>query len=253
MSTHLVIPDVHAHYQHDNTRAIWAGRLINDVKPDVVVVLGDVADMPSLSGYDKGKKSFQGRTYRADIDAHGDFQERLWSTVRRSKRKLPRRVCLIGNHEQRIDRAIEIQPELEGTISYNDLQLERYYDDIVHYNGNTPGGIDIDGIRYSHYFVSGIMGRPTGGEHPAYQLLSKHYSSCTAGHTHVLDYCTRTTVDGRKISGLVAGCFIDYTPDWCGETGKLWWRGCFVKRGVENGGYDLEAISIERLKREYGR
>ena len=73
MSTHIVFSDAHAHYQHNNNRAEWLGELIRDVKPDTVVALGDQADMPSLSGYDKGKKSFQGRTYRADIDVHSDF------------------------------------------------------------------------------------------------------------------------------------------------------------------------------------
>lgn len=219
----------------------------------MVVNLGDGWDMPSLSGYEKGKKSFQGRTYAQDIAAGCEFQDMLWGTVRAGKKRLPRRVYLIGNHEQRIDRAIEIQPELSGTVDYSDLDLGRWYDDVVHYQGNTPGVIEIDGIHYAHYFVSGVMGRAVGGEHPAYTLLSKKYVSCTQGHVHVFDPCVRTRADGRKIIGLVAGVFQDYDSEWAGEAGKLWWRGCFVKRGVEDGCYDFEAISIERLKKEYGK
>lgn len=207
--------------------------------------------MPSLSGYDKGKKSFQGRTYRADVDSHNDFQDRLWSTVRRAKRKMPRRVTLIGNHEQRIDRAIEIQPELEGTVSYNDLELDRWYDDVIHYVGNAPGIIEIDGVFYSHFFVSGVMGRSIGGEHPAYSLLTKKYASCTQGHTHVYDHCYRTRADGRPIFGLVAGVFVDYIGDWSAGVEDLWWSGVFIKRNVDRGSYDLEAVSTERLKKEY--
>lgn len=123
--THLVIPDQHAHYQHGNERADYLAKLIIDLKPDVVVNIGDSADMPSLSGYDKGKRSFQGRTYRADVDAHLDFQERLWAPVFRRKQKLPRTVFCEGNHEHRITRAIDLQPELEGAISFADLHLER--------------------------------------------------------------------------------------------------------------------------------
>lgn len=250
-NVHLVIPDPHAHYQHNNDRAIWAGRLINDIRPDVVVVLGDTADMPSLSGYDKGKKSFQGRTYEADINSHNDFQERLWDTVRRSKRKLPRRVTLIGNHEQRIDRAIELQPELEGTVSYKDLQLTRWYNDVVYYNGSTPGVIELDGVHYGHYIVSGVQGRPVGGEHPGHSLLSKELTSCTVGHTHILDFSTRVGADRRRAFGLVAGCFQDYVPGYAGEAARHWWRGVVVKRGVENGAYSPQFISIEELKKEY--
>lgn len=252
MSVHLVIPDPHAHYQHNNNRAIWLGKLINDIHPDIVVNLGDSADMPSLSAYDKGKRSFQGRSYAADISAHSDFQDKLWSTVRKSKRKLPRRVTLIGNHEQRIERAVNMQPELEGAIGYGDLELEHFYNDVVHYNGQTPGVIELDGIFYAHYFISGVMGNSIGGEHPAYTLLSKKHASCTQGHTHIRDHCTRTTEAGRRIEGLVAGCYQDYDSDWAGESNKLWWRGVVIKRGVEDGNYDPEFISLARLKREYG-
>ena len=129
--THIIIPDPHAHYQHHNKRALWAGALIADVQPDVVVMMGDLHDMPRLSGYDRGKKCFQGSTYRADIETGLDFNEKLWHHPRKRKRKLPRRVALRGNHEQRIERAIQISPELDGAIGYNDLQWERWYDTIV--------------------------------------------------------------------------------------------------------------------------
>lgn len=249
--TFVVIPDPHSHFQHNNNRADWIGELIADVKPDIVVNLGDNWDMPSLSGYDKGKRSFHGRTYSQDIATGCEFNERMWGRVTKRKRKMPRRVFLHGNHEQRIERAVNIQPELAGTVDYKDLQLERWYDDIVPYTGDTPGVIELEGVHFAHYFVSGVMGRAIGGEHPAYSLLSKEYVSCTQGHTHVFDHCVRTRGDGKKIIGLVAGVCQDYNSDWAGEVNKLWWRGCFIKRGVEGGCYDLEAVSLERLKREY--
>lgn len=250
-STHLIIPDPHAHPEHDNRRAEWLGKLIADVRPDVVVNIGDTADMPSLCSYDKGKKSFQGRTYKADIDAHNDFQDRVWHKVKKRKKKLPRRVTLHGNHEQRIHRAIELQPELEGVIGFDDLNLSDWYDDIVPYEGGTPGVIEIDGVHYAHYFISGVMGRPIGGVHPAASLLAKQHGSCTAGHLHLLDYSVNTTVNGQKMAALVAGCFQDYFAPFAGVANKLWWSGVIVKRGVEDGFYSLETISIERLKEEY--
>ena len=251
--THLIIPDPHAHPDHHNKRAIWLGRLINDIKPDVVVNLGDVADMPSLSSYDKGTKGFIGRNYKADVNAAVDFEDKLWSTVRAAKKRLPYRVKLHGNHEHRIAKAINSSPELEGAISFDDLQEQDYYDTVVPYSGNTPGVIELDGIHYAHYFVSGVMGRPIGGEHPAYSLLTKEFVSCTAGHIHVMDFAERTTVGGKKIYGCVAGVFQDYDAGWAGECNKLWWRGVVVKRGVDNGAYDPEFISLARMKKEYSK
>lgn len=250
--THLLIPDPHAHPDHNNDRADWLGRLIADVRPDVVINIGDQWDFPSLSGYDKGKRNFHGRSYHKDLNAGLDFQERLWAPIKKRKKKLPDRYFFVGNHEQRIDRALDNSPELEETISYNDLDLNKYYDEVVYYDGSTPGIKEIDGIHYAHYFVSGVMGRSIGGEHPAYSLLTKEFTSCSCGHIHVADYAIRTTVGGRKIMGLVGGVFQDYESDWAGEVNKLWWRGVVLKREVENGTYDPEFISIERLKKEYG-
>ena len=87
---HLVIPDSHAHPDFNNDRFDWLGHLINDVKPDVVVDIGDMFDMPSLCSYDKGTKGFEGRRYRADIAAGIEAQDRMMSIVKRQKKKLPR-------------------------------------------------------------------------------------------------------------------------------------------------------------------
>lgn len=251
--THLVIPDTHAHYQHHNKRAEWLGCLINDVQPDVVIHLGDSADLPSLSSYDRGKKSFQGRTYRADIDAHLDFHDRMWGTVKRRKRRLPKRFILEGNHEHRITRAIDSSPELDGAISHKDLCMSDFYDEYVRYNGRSPGVLEVDSIAYAHFFISGVLGKSIGGIHPAYSILQKGLRTATAGDLHLLDYRILTGINGRRHQALVAGCYQDYDADWAGESNRLWWRGVIVKRNVEGGHYDPQFISLDALRREYDR
>ena len=250
---HLIIPDIHSHWEHDNARADLLSKLVIDLQPDVVINMGDQWDMPSLSSYDKGLRSFQGRTYAADIASGCEFSDRLWGPVKRRKRKLPLRVFLHGNHENRIEKALQLSPELEGTINFSDLSLDTNYDIVVPYTGkNTPGIIELDGVTYAHYLVSGIMGRPVGGEHPAYSLISKSFTSCTVAHSHLLDFCIRTMPDGGRVMGLVAGCMVDYKSDWAGETQKLWWPGVIVCRNVNDGQYDPEMITLERLRKIYG-
>lgn len=207
--------------------------------------------MPSLSSYDRGTKSFQGRSYRADIDAHLDFNTRLWDTVKSTKRKLPRRIILEGNHEHRIKKAINLQPELDGAISTDDLRMYDFYDEFIEYNGRSPGVITIDGINYAHFFISGVMGKAIGGIHPGYAILQKGHNSSTAGDLHLLSYDIQTGIGGRRLQGLVAGCYQDYDADWAGEANKLWWRGVVVKRDVDQGVYNPQFISIESLKKEY--
>lgn len=250
--THLVINDRHAAPGEFAEHNDWIGKLISDLKPDVVIDNGDGADMPSLSSYDKGTRSFQGRTYRADIEAAVEANDRIWSKIRKKKKKLPRRVVTIGNHEHRITRAIELSPELDGAIGFGDLDLEHYYNDVVPYSGNTPGIIEIDGVYYAHYFISGVKGLPISGEHPGHALITKQNASCTAGHLHTLDFSRRTGVDGGTRLGLVSGAASYFNPAYAGVASNLWWRGVVIKRNVENGNYEPEFVTLERLRQIYG-
>lgn len=253
MRTHFVVPDQHAHPDYHNNRADWLGALIADVKPDVLINIGDAADMPSLSSYDKGKRSFQGRNYRADVEAHLDFQERMWAPLRKLKRKLPESYFFVGNHEQRISRAINLSPELDGAVSLDHLRLKDHYDHIIDYSGGTPGVAVIDQIAYAHYFVGGIAGRPLGGIHAGYAIATKKFSSATCGHSHLADVSFHKDLKGNNVIGCVVGCYQDYNNPWAGEVAELWWRGVVVKRNVDgSGGYDPQFVSLDAIRREYG-
>jgi hypothetical protein len=84
--THLVVPDQHAAPGFHNDRADWLGQLIKDIKPDVLINIGDAADMSSLSSYDKGKAQFHGRNYEKDINAHLDLP-RAYDVAHETKQK----------------------------------------------------------------------------------------------------------------------------------------------------------------------
>ena len=245
--------DAHAHPDFNNERADYVGRLILDLQPDVFINGGDMWDFASLSGYDKGKASFHGRNYQRDLASGLEFNDRLFSPIRKAKRRQPYTIFLEGNHEQRQSRLLDLQPELDGAISFKDLDLNRSYDETVRYTGATPGTINIDGINYAHFVVSGVMGRPISGEHPAYTTLTKQFQSVAVGHIHTFDYSERTDISGRKVQSLVAGWYGDYTAPWAGrEICRLWSSGVAILHDVEDGEYDLEWVSLKRLKKEYG-
>ena len=256
---HLIIPDAHAQPDVDNRRFEWLGKFIADTQPEVIVNIGDFADMESLSSYDKGTKAFEGRRYKRDIEATRDALHKLHAPMDEynenaarlhRKRYKPRMVITVGNHEARIDRVTNLHPELDGTISIKDLGYEEFGWEVHPYRTV----VTIDGIAYSHYFASGVMGRPVSGLHQAYSLIQKRYTAATQGHTHTLDYKCVSNGDGKRIQGLVCGCFLDpeQTEDYAGEeVNNMWWRGIIVKHITSNG-YDPEFISIERLQEMYG-
>ena len=256
--THLIIPDQHAHPKFNNDRADWMGQLIHDVKPDLVINIGDAADMSSLSAFDKGKASFFGESYGKDIDAHLDFQERMWAPSRKAKKRMPHRVVFEGNHEHRIKRVLEYDPQLASGkskfgISFSDLDFDSYYNEVHEYEGGTPAVRTYDGVSYAHFFISGLMGRPIGGDHHAANLINKNHCSCTCGHSHTADYAIRTDAKGNKIMGCVAGVYQDYDAPWAGKANALWWGGAVIKRNVSEGKYDPQFVSINTLRKEYGQ
>lgn len=249
----MVIPDCHSHADFSNERADWLAQLIIDLKPDIVANLGDLFDMPSLSDYDKGKRSFHGRSYKADINAGLEFHDRMWGPVKATKKRTPYRFILEGNHEHRVERALDLSPELAGTIGFDDYAFPDYYNDVIRYDGGLPGIFESDGILFAHYFPTGISGRPMGGIAPARMMAQKNKISCVAGHTHTFDFFSERNISGETLNCLVAGCFQDYTPDWAGPIGRFWQAGVAVLRNVESGSYDLQWISLKSLKDAYGR
>ena len=70
MTKHLVIPDTQVKPDQSIEHLRWAGQYAVDKKPDVIVMIGDHwFDLPSLSSYDVGTRSFEGRRYTNDIEA----------------------------------------------------------------------------------------------------------------------------------------------------------------------------------------
>jgi hypothetical protein len=246
---HLVIPDAHIKPKTSFERVKLIGKLIDDRGPDRVVCLGDWFDMPSLSSYDKARKSFEGRRFIADVAAGNAA---MHSLKRSYSHKLLSSDALEGNHEFRIVRAIELSPELDGTISTGMLDWTKIGYEYHPYKGATPCVISRDGVNYAHFFISGVQGRPISGEHPAHSLLSKQFSSCVAGHSHLRDFAERTTANRRKISGLVAGCFLEHFENYAGEANEIWWSGVVLLHVFPDGSFDPEFISLKRLKDLYG-
>jgi len=251
LTRHIIIPDCHAHPDHDNERFTILGRFIADAKPDHVISMGDLGDFPSLSSYDKGKRSAEGQRYSRDLAAVHDGLERIRVPVVARKKKLPKFWFLVGNHEERITRAGNLDPALFGTISLRDLSLDQYGWETVDYNGASPGHLHLDGILYAHYLTSGTMGRPVSGINHASNLLSKKGVSCTVSHTHMLDYSTKVRADGARLHGLVCGCFFDYFHSYAGESNAQFWNGVVVKDDVKDGDYNASFIKYSTMKEAY--
>lgn len=250
---HLVLPDVQARPGDDFTFLERIGKYICDKRPEKIICIGDFADMPSLSSYDVGKKSFEGRRYNHDILAALEAMQALMGPLqalqekqRKDKHSIykPELHMFLGNHEQRIQRAVEGDAKLEGIFSYNDLGYQnfgwRVYDFL-------EVGV-IDGIAYSHYFTSGILGRPVTS---AAALLAKKHMSCVMGHVQHRQIAYSQTADGRQLTGLFVGSCYEHNEDYLGAQGNDYWRGIWMLHQVDNGSFDEMPVSLDYLKKKY--
>jgi len=251
---HFVLPDVQAK-QGDNFEFLTAiGNFVVDKKPEVVVCIGDFADLPSLSSYDVGKKSFEGRRYTADVDATVQAMTALLKPVaifnfkairNKEKQYRPRLVLTLGNHENRINRAIENDAKLEGLLSVNDLEYQEFGWEVFPF----LDVVVIDGVAYSHYFSTGTMGRPAT---TAQAQLNKKHQSCVAGHQQGLQIAMATRADGKRLTSVIAGSCYQHDEDYMGPQGNKHWRGCLMLHDVNEGEFNLEPLPLDYIVRNYG-
>jgi hypothetical protein len=251
--SHLVIPDVQAKegFSFEYLRPI--GNFIVEKKPDVLVCLGDFADMPSLSSYDVGKKQFEGRRYKKDVEASQEAMrallEPIWEYNERQVRSKhkpyrPQMILTLGNHENRINRVIELDPKFDGTISIDDLSYSSFGWSVYPFLEVAT----IDGIAYSHYFTSGVLGRPVSS---ARALVQKKHMSCIMGHVQNMEVHTEYRGDGKRITGLFAGTCYEHDEDYLGSQGNNYFRGIHMLYDVVDGEFYCHSIPLEYLNKKY--
>jgi len=251
----MVVPDTQCKPNESVEHLRWAGQYAVDKRPDVIVHIGDHWDMPSLSSYDVGKKSFEGRKYVDDIAAGREAMDAFLAPIkeynaqaRKAKKKqyTPRLVFCLGNHEQRIERAIESDRKLEGLISYEDFNLAADGWETIPY----LQPIIIEGVAFCHFFTSGVMGRPVPN---ARVLLTKKHMSCVMGHVQDRDIAFQRRADGRGMTGIFVGVFYEHEEEYLNAQTNGSWAGIWMLHNVNEGEFDEMPVSIDYLRKKYGR
>ncbi len=242
----MVIPDTQVTPGVPVDHLEWAGKYAAEKTPDVIVHLGDHWDMESLSYYDRGKMAMENRRYAADITAGNDAMALFMDPIIRKHNRTgwwPELHFLLGNHEQRIERYVEANPQLEGQVGYHEFDLEHWE---MH---PFLQPVEIDGVFYSHYFANPMTGRPYGGQ--CHTRLKNLGFSFTMGHQQVKDAAERYLSNGRVIRGLVVGAFYQHDETYKGPQGNRHWRGIIMKHEVRDGNYDMMEVSLDFLRRRF--
>ena len=252
----MFIPDTQQKVGVPNAYLTWIGEYLVDKKPDVVVHIGDHWDMPSLSSYDYGKKCYEGRTYKQDIDAGNlamdllmqpliDYNRQQAKTKHRQYK--PRLVFCIGNHENRITRAIDDDRKLDGTLGFHNFNLAKHGWEVHDFLEI----VNINGVRFSHYFYRPLSGTPYTGM--AETRLKNIGFSFVMGHQQVKVVGELRMADGSVRRALVCGTCYLHNEKYRGPQGNEDWRGFFMLQEVKDGNYDLMEVSLDFLRRRRNR
>jgi len=167
LSKHVVIADTQVKPGYDLSYLTAIGKFIAQKKPEVIIHIGDHFDFESLSSYDKGKQSFEGRRVKEDLESGHEGMKLLMQpildlqeTQRKAKKKVynPRLVFCLGNHEARADRFANDNPEFTGFIGTAQLGLEQYGERLRHGQDSPMGLIRSCGERLSNKHLIPLSG-----------------------------------------------------------------------------------------------
>lgn len=248
----LYVPDLQLREGVPINHLLWLAYYALDKGPNRIVWSGDIFDMPSLSSYDaKGSRSHEGRRIRKDVDA-GHRGMELVHNIWAREGWVPDEHVTMGNHEYRWNRALEAEPDkLEGMFANDDpYNLERYgikVHPFLHV-------VELDGIRYSHFFPHNAQGnivQDKRGAPTALAQVQRQLASATAGHQQGLSVGMMTTEKGLA-RGLIAGSFYLHNEPYI-KGSQNYWRGIILKHDVYRGSYGLCEVSMSFLERKYRR
>ena len=249
----LVIPDVHAEPGVSTEHLVWASKLALKRQPQTIIFLGDFADMGSLCSYDKGSVAAEGRRLVDDIeackDAVNDFMAPIWEyNAHKTKNAYkPLIVLTEGNHEYRLRRYGQVNPEFHGHTCIDLLGYKDAGWKVIPFNKPYRS----NGILFQHHFSSGVMGKAIGCKYHAGALLRVNMESSVCAHSHLFDMHVQTSGSGKRMIGLVAGCYFRHNHEWTGEN-QRYWRGLVYLRDVKAGSFWPELLSMDYLERRFG-
>jgi hypothetical protein len=238
---HIVIPDVQAKPGVRLDHLEWVGNYIAEKKPDVIVCIGDFADMEALSAYDRGTLRGENRRVKRDLMVAREAMDRLMKPIPRGIDYMPEMHLTMGNHEERLDRFANEHPYLEEVVGTHMLNYAEWGWKVHPF----LKPVDVDGVRYCHYFISGSMGRAVSSA-PA--LLRTQKQSCIMGHNQKTDVAFHPVTHQWAI---FSGCCYLHDEHYLTPQGNDVRRQILVLHEVEDGRFDPMFVSLRFLEKSY--
>lgn len=193
----IQLPDVHLTNKNDKVYDV-VKKFIKKFKPDKIFIMGDFMDVSALSAWDYDKKrKMEGRRFKQEVEK---ANEELDFLQKHSKQV----IYLEGNHEYRIERYLDKNPEMEGLIEVeNVLNLK---------DRNIPF-IPQKQQPYIDNNLAHLHGVYTNKYH-ATKTLQAYGTNVIYGHTHRPQSDMMSMMFQKPIMSWCLGCLCDKHPDY---------------------------------------
>ena len=246
----LVIGDLHQDPRHPDRLQVLTliARRASETRPSRVIQIGDWSTWDSVSQHDRNDTQ-SGKvkpSIRSDMD-NLEASLKAWEAGRSQDYK-PKLNVTLGNHENRLERFENANPE-----AYETFTLER--DQLFSQFGwrTRPFGevLYVEGVGFTHHPTNGV-GRAFGGETGPQRAANKATCPIVSGHTH-----RRAVFDAGKIgpqesiSMVEVGCALPWgtIEAYARHSLTSWWYGVVEMTVAQGVITDLNFVSMLALQR----
>ena len=248
----LMIGDLHQDPRHPHRVEVlaWAARFGSDRKVGRVVQVGDWGTFDGASFHDKNDtlKARLKPPIRADLDNHKESLQAFHDN--KPTDWTPKLDVTLGNHENRLNRFENANPETAGMFS-NELETN-----FAQFGWKTrPYGevMFIQSVGISHHPTNGA-GRAFGGKTGPQRAANELTSSFISGHTHAFQHYTSGKIG--MVSGvdvMEVGCALPWgeVEDYAQNSITNWWYGFVVVDLMGGRIVSAEKVDMMRIRDMY--
>jgi len=203
----VVLFDIHYPLHNEACMSV-VKQFVKDFDPHYLIYGGDALDLACISDFNKAKPKLIEKA-RLKKEYRG-FQKDILTPLESRVSDKCKKYYLIGNHEWRVDRLVEGNPQMEGLVELEEhLNLSDY--NIIPYNRV----LNIGEIAVIHGF--------TCNKYHSEKNVSTFNTNVFSGHLHTNQVYTKVSpINSLPKSGVSVGCLCDMNPHYMQNKPSAW-------------------------------